>query len=225
MFEWQAIILTLNLALTTTVILVVISLPLSWWLANSQNYWVTFVESIVTLPLILPPTVLGYYLLVLLAPDSLLGGAAEVLLGSPLVFTFQGLVIGSVIYSLPFVVQPVRDGFQAIDPKLLEAAKSLGANRWQIWWRIILPLTAPMICTGAILGFAHTLGEFGVVLLIGGNIPGETRVISIALFDYVETLQMDKANALAALMLMFSFTILMVVNTLRARFNRQYQRH
>lgn len=210
--EWQAIGLTLRLAFVTTLLLLIISLPLAWWLSRGKGVVITLVESVVTLPLVLPPTVLGYYLLVAMSPEAWLGKIWFAMFDTNLVFSFSGLVIGSILYSLPFVVQPIRDGFKSIPDELLEVAQTMGANRWQRMRKVILPLAKPMIITGAVLGFAHTIGEFGVVLLIGGNIPGETRVLSIALFDYVESLQVQQANVLATGMLLFSLAVLLCVN-------------
>ena len=210
--EWQAIGLTLRLAFVTTLLLLIISLPLAWWLSRGKGVAITLVESVVTLPLVLPPTVLGYYLLVAMSPEAWLGKIWFAMFDTNLVFSFSGLVIGSILYSLPFVVQPIRDGFKSIPDELLEVAQTMGANRWQRMRKVVLPLAQPMIITGAVLGFAHTIGEFGVVLLIGGNIPGETRVLSIALFDYVESLQVQQANVLATGMLLFSLAVLLCVN-------------
>lgn len=218
MIEWQAIFLTLKLAFVSTALLLIIGIPLAWWLSQTHSKWKIIIESVITLPLILPPTVLGYYLLVAFSPEAVVGGLWGTLFDSSLVFSFTGLVIGSMLYSLPFVVQPIRDGFKNIDSELLDVAQTMGASFGQRFKLIVLPLTRPMLITGAVLGFAHTIGEFGVVLLIGGNIPGETRVVSIALFDYVESLQMQQANALAGLLLVFSFVVLLGVNY----FNKQF---
>lgn len=214
--EWQAVWLTARLAALSTLLLLLMGLPLAWWLSKrlnkGQSRLQIVVESLITLPLILPPTVLGYYLLVAMSPQGWLGGIWKTLFDSSLVFSFSGLVIGSILYSLPFVVQPIRDGFKAIDQNLLDVAQTMGASKWQRFRYIILPLAKPMIITGTVLGFAHTVGEFGVVLLIGGNIPGETRVLSIALFDYIESMQLQQANQLAGGMLLFSLAVLMTVN-------------
>ena len=210
--EWQAIWLTVKLAAVSAGILLLLGIPLAWWLANSRSRYKFIVDSLITLPLILPPTVLGYYLLVAMAPDAWLGSTWKTLFDSSLVFSFSGLVIGSILYSLPFVVQPIRDGFKSLDKNLTHVAQTMGASTWQQFRFVIFPLTRPMMITGTVLGFAHTIGEFGVVLLIGGNIPGETRVLSIALYDYIETMQLDQANQLAAGMLLFSFLVLLMVN-------------
>lgn len=214
MIEWQAIALTLKLALVSTSLLLVVGIPLAWWLSQTQSKFKSAIEALITLPLILPPTVLGYYLLVAFSSDGILGSLWGTLFGSSLVFSFSGLVLGSMLYSLPFVVQPIRDGFKNVDKNLLDIARTMGASSWQRFWLVSVPLARPMMITGAVLGFAHTIGEFGVVLLIGGNIPGETRVVSIALFDYVESLQMQEANVLAGILLVFSFVVLLGVNML-----------
>ncbi|MCB1937682.1 MAG: molybdate ABC transporter permease subunit [Rhodocyclaceae bacterium] len=206
----EAIALTLKLATLSTLVLLLVGTPLAWWLARSGAVWKEAVAAVVALPLVLPPTVLGFYLLVALGPNSPLGQAATALFGHALPFSFAGLVIGSVIYSLPFVVQPVRNAFEAIGERPLEVAATLGASPWDAFCSVALPLARPGLLTGAVLGFAHTVGEFGVVLMIGGNIPGETRVLSIAIYDYVEALEWDKAHLLAAGMVAFSFVVILV---------------
>ena len=206
----EAIALTLKLATLSTLVLLLVGTPLAWWLARSGAAWKEAVAAVVALPLVLPPTVLGFYLLVALGPNSPLGQAATALFGHALPFSFAGLVIGSVIYSLPFVVQPVRNAFEAIGERPLEVAATLGASPWDAFCSVALPLARPGLLTGAVLGFAHTVGEFGVVLMIGGNIPGETRVLSIAIYDYVEALEWDKAHLLAAGMVAFSFVVILV---------------
>ena len=206
----EAIALTLKLATLSTLVLLLVGTPLAWWLARSGAVWKEAVAAVVALTLVLPPTVLGFYLLVALGPNSPLGQAATALFGHALPFSFAGLVIGSVIYSLPFVVQPVRNAFEAIGERPLEVAATLGASPWDAFCSVALPLARPGLLTGAVLGFAHTVGEFGVVLMIGGNIPGETRVLSIAIYDYVEALEWDKAHLLAAGMVAFSFVVILV---------------
>ena len=210
----SAIWLSIKLAALTTLFLLLISLPLGWWLAKTRSRLKSVIDALVTLPLILPPTVLGYYLLVAFSPQHLLGKWWERLFNQTLVFSFSGLLIASIIYSLPFVVQPIRDGFNMLNDDLLDAAKCAGANRWQQFKDVILPLTRQSILTASIMGFAHTIGEFGVVLLIGGNIPDETKVLSIALYDYIETSQLGKANAMALGLLVFSFTVLFSISYL-----------
>lgn len=215
-----ALRLTLLLAATSTLVLLVCGTPLAWWLARGQSRWRVPVEALVALPLVLPPTVLGFYLLVLLGPAGPLGATWEGLGGPRLVFSFSGLVIGSVVYSLPFVVQPLRTSFQAIDPSLLEAAATLRASALDRWRSVILPLARHGFLTAAVLGFAHTVGEFGVVLMIGGSIPGQTKVLSIAIFDHVEQLEYARAHLLAGGMLAFSFATLLLVYALNRRLER-----
>ncbi len=206
--ELIAIWLTLKLASVTTVLLLLLGTPLAWWLARQRSNLSAFVESLVALPLILPPTVLGFYLLLMLAPQTALGRAWEQLTGSQLAFSFNALVIGSVIYSLPFVVQPLQTAFSRVPVGLLHAAATLGANPLDQFKSVVLPLCKRSFITAASLGFAHTVGEFGVVLMIGGNIPGETQVISIAIYDQVESLQFDQAHRLAAGLVVFSALLL-----------------
>lgn len=211
--DWSAIWLSLRLATVTTALLLLCGVPIAWWLARSRSRWRVVVESLVALPLILPPTVLGFYLLVMLGPRGPLGQW----IGDGLVFSFRGLVIGSMIYSLPFVVQPLRDAFLTLQEEVLDAASSLGASPMDRFWSVIVPLTRPGFLTAAVLGFAHTIGEFGVVLMIGGSIPGETRVVSIAIYDHVETMQWDRAHVLSAMLLLFSFAALLLVYTANRR--------
>ena len=202
------ILLTLALALCVTLILVAIATPLSWWLARGRGGGRDVVGAVVTLPLVLPPTVLGFYLLLALGPNGP-GGVVAALWGArTLAFSFAGLVIGGVIASLPFMVQPLRNAFAAIETEVLEVADTLGASRLQRFWRIAVPLARPGYIVGAIMSFAHTMGEFGVVLMIGGNIPGQTKVLSIAIYDFVERLEWDKAHVLAGGMVVFGFCVI-----------------
>ncbi|MCH2191032.1 MAG: molybdate ABC transporter permease subunit [Gammaproteobacteria bacterium] len=201
---------TLKLALISTLVLLAISVPLAWWLATSKSKVSSVVEVLVALPLVLPPTVLGFYLLLLMRPDSPIGGAFYSITGERLVFSFSGLIVGSVIYSLPFVVQPIQNAFVAIGRQPMESAATLGASRIDAFFTVALPLAKPGVFTAAILGFAHTVGEFGVVLMIGGNIPGETRVASIAIYDHVESLNYARAHNLAGFLLVIAFVLLMV---------------
>ncbi len=196
------------LALVTTAILLLVSPPLAWWMARTASKWRAPVEAVVALPLVLPPTVLGFYLLLAFAPSGPLGAVSHGLLGVPLAFTFTGLVIGSAIYSLPFVTGPLASAFRAMDWQLLEAAASLGASRSGRFLRLVLPLNRRALIAAGVLGFAHTVGEFGIVLMIGGNIPGETRVLSIALFDRVEMLDYGGAHLIAGSLLAFSLIVL-----------------
>lgn len=215
--ELDAIYLTMALATITTVILLLVSTPLAWWLSRRRGNLPALVEALVAMPLILPPTVLGFYLLIMLAPDTGLGRLWMQLTGSQLAFSFSALVIGSVIYSLPFVVQPLQSAFQRIPESLLQAAATLGARPLDQFRSLVIPLSRRSFITAASLGFAHTVGEFGVVLMIGGNIPGETQVLSIALYDQVESLQFDQAHRLAAGLVIFSLLLLFLLY----RSNRQ----
>jgi molybdate transport system permease protein len=207
----EPVFLTLKLATVSTLVLLIIGTPIAWWLARSQWAGKEAIGAIVALPLVLPPTVLGFYLLLLLSPNSTVGATLTNLFGHSLPFTFTGLVVGSVIYSLPFVVQPVRNAFEAIGNKPLEAAATLRASPLDTFFNVALPLARPGLLTGAVLGFAHTVGEFGVVLMIGGNIPGETKVLSIAIYDHVEALEWTEAHILAGGMLAFSFLVITVM--------------
>ena len=208
---WEPVVLTVKLAAISTLVLLVLGTPLAWWLARSKAYWKEAVGAVVALPLVLPPTVLGFYLLITLSPTSPIGQAATAVFGHSLPFTFTGLVVGSVIYSLPFVVQPVRNAFEAIGDKPLEAAATLRASPLDTFFNVALPLARPGLLSGAVLGFAHTIGEFGVVLMIGGNIPGETKVLSVAIYDHVEALEWTQAHILAGGMLAFSFVVILVM--------------
>ncbi len=203
--------LSLELAAVTTIVLLVIGTPLAWWLAWTRSRTRPVIEAVVALPLVLPPTVLGFYLLVILGPAGAIGSFWVELTGSTLTFSFAGLVIASVIYSFPFVVQPLQTAFAGVGPEPLEAAATLGATRLQQFWRVASPLALRGYLTAIVLGFAHTIGEFGVVLMVGGNIPGQTRVISIAVYEHVETLAYDQANVLSAGLLIFSFVVLLAV--------------
>jgi molybdate transport system permease protein len=211
----QALTLTLRLAVTVSAILLVIGVPLAYWLTFSRQRGKFLVEALVSLPIVLPPTVLGFYLLVALGPLSPVGRWYRAITGHTLAFTFTGLVIGSVLYSLPFAVQPMSTSFAAVDRRLLQASALLGASRWRTFWRILLPLGMPGVLTGFVLSFAHTLGEFGVVLMIGGNIPGATRTISILIFDQVEALDYAAANRTALLLLVICFVLLAALYGLR----------
>lgn len=217
----DAIFLTLKLAFIVTFVLMIVGTPIAWWLARSKAVWKEAVGAVVALPLVLPPTVLGFYLLIALGPNSPIGMAVESLFGRTLPFTFEGLVIGSVIYSLPFVVQPIRNAFEAFSDSPLEAAATLRASPLDTFFNVALPLARPGLLTGAVLGFAHTVGEFGVVLMIGGNIPGETKVLSVAIYDYVETLEWGKAHVLSAGMLAFSFVVILVMMVTEKRWRNR----
>jgi len=205
----EAVWLTFRLATLTTILLLVVGTPLAWWLARSHAWWKEGISAVVTLPLVLPPTVLGFYLLLALSPASPIGQATTAMFGQTLPFTFEGLVVASVIYSLPFVVQPIRNAFESVGHRPLEAAATLRASPLDAFFTVAVPLARGGFLTGAVLGFAHTVGEFGVVLMIGGNIPGETKVLSVAIYDYVETLQWGKAHLLAGGMVGFSFLVIL----------------
>ena len=216
--ELETLFLTLRLAAISTAALLLVSTPLAWWLSRTRSRWKPPIEAVVALPLVLPPTVLGFYLLLALGPRGPIGASWLALFDEPLVFRFAGLVIGSVIYSLPFVVQPIQTSFEEVGRTPLEAAATLGASPLDRFTSVALPLARRGLVTGAVLGFAHTLGEFGVVLMIGGNIPGRTRVVSIAIYDQVERLDYASAHRLAAILLAVAFaTLLVVFATTRTR--------
>ena len=206
-----ALLVTLKLALVSTFILLLAGTPVAWWLSRTEWRFRFLIEAVVALPLVLPPTVLGFYLLVALSPAGPIGAVTSALGLGSLAFSFSGLVIGSVIYSMPFVIQPLQDAFRAIGPRPLEVAATLRAPPLDRFFTIVLPLAKPGFITATVLGFAHTLGEFGVVLMIGGNIPGETRVVSIAIYDHVEMLEYTRAHLLAGGLLLLSFLMLTVV--------------
>lgn len=214
---WSPIRLTIELAAITTFALLIIGVPIAWWLAWTTSRWKEVVATIVALPLVLPPTVLGFYILVALGPQGLGGWIGPIAGMHTFAFTFQGLVVGSVISSLPFMVQPVRNAFEAIGGRPLEVAATLRASPLDRFFTIALPLALPGLLTGAVLTFAHTIGEFGVILMIGGNIPGETRVLSIAIYDFVETLRWREAHMLSIGMLVFSFLVILTVSLLARR--------
>lgn len=209
--DWQAIWLTLKLAATVTLLLLVISTPLAWWLASSQSKWRGPVAAVVALPLVLPPTVLGFYLLLVMGPNGWIGELTQSLGLGLLPFTFWGLVVASMCYSLPFVVQPLQSAMQAIGQRPLEVAATLGAGPLDRFFTVVLPLSKPGFVAAAVLGFSHTIGEFGVVLMIGGNIPAQTRVVSVQIYDHVEALEYSQAHWLAGSMLVFSFVVLLLL--------------
>jgi molybdate transport system permease protein len=217
---WSPVRLTLELASLTTILLLIVGTPVAWWLARSKARWKEAVAAIVALPLVLPPTVLGFYLLIALGPDGPGGWMGGFFGLRSLAFTFEALVIGSVLYSMPFVVQPIRIAFEAFGDRPLEVAATLRASPWNAFWTVAVPLAQPGFLTGAVLGFAHTVGEFGVVLMIGGNIPGRTKVLSVAIYDYVESLQWAQAHILAAGMLVFSFVVILSMMVLEKRIAR-----
>lgn len=209
--DLSALWLTFQVASLTTALLLLLGTPLAWWLARTRSRWKGVCNAVVALPLVLPPTVLGFYLLVLLGPNGPVGGLMAGLGLSPLPFTFGGLVVASVLYSLPFVVQPLQTAFAAIGRQPLEAAATLRAGPWDTFFSVVMPLAKPGFLAAAILGFAHTVGEFGVVLMIGGNIPGKTRVLSVQIYNHVEALEYSQAHWLAGGLLLFSFAVLIVM--------------
>ncbi|MFZ4743411.1 MAG: molybdate ABC transporter permease subunit [Limnohabitans sp.] len=206
--SWQAIALTLKLAGLTTLALLLIATPLAWWLAQTSSRWRAPITALVTLPLVLPPTVLGFYLLVLMGPNGPLGQLTQALGWGVLSFTFTGLLIGSIFFSLPFSVQPLQHAFQAMGARPMEVAATLRASPWDAFFSVALPMARPSMLTAAILTFAHTVGEFGVMLMIGGNIPGQTGVLSTQIYGHVEAMEYAQAHVLAAGMLVFSFAVL-----------------
>jgi molybdate transport system permease protein len=218
--DMTALLLTLELAGVSTLVLLLLGTPLAWWLARSASRLRFVVEALVALPLVLPPTVLGFYLLIALAPHGPFGATTEALGLPPLAFSFTGLVIGSVFYSLPFVVQPLQEAFRAIGQRPFDVAATLRASPLDRFFTVALPLARPGFLTATVLGFAHTLGEFGVVLMIGGNIPGETQVISIAIYEHVEALDYERAHVLSAVLLVLSFVMLMSLYAVNRRFAR-----
>ena len=221
---WSSIWLTVQLASVTTLVLLMIAVPLAHWLNNATGRLQALVELVVTLPIVLPPTVIGFYLLILLSPAHLLGKTWYAVFGTTLTFSFSGLVVGSVVYSLPFAVQPIRNAFRSVDSAIIESALALGAAAWQVFWRIIVPISRPGILVGASLSFAHTIGEFGVVLMLGGNIPGSTRVASIALYDQVQQLNYAAAHGFAIVLLVISVVLLALIALLQRKNQPPYPR-
>ncbi|WP_421950025.1 molybdate ABC transporter permease subunit [Pelagibacterium sp.] len=217
---WPAIQLTLALAAVTTLVLVIVGTPIAWWLARSKSRWTIAINALVALPLVLPPTVIGFYMLIFLGANGPGGWLAGLWGARTLAFSFPGLVIGSVFYSLPFVVQPLRNAFIAIGNEPIEAAHTLGAGPAQTFLRVAVPLARPGYLTAIVLGFAHTVGEFGVVMMIGGNIAGRTKVLSIAIFDYVEQLRWTEAHFIALAMLVFAFVALALTMSADRRISR-----
>ncbi len=215
--EFSPLILTVKLAALTTLILLVIGTPVAWWLANTKIKAKPVIEAFVALPIVLPPTVLGFYMLVVLGPQGWLGSWWFELTGQTLTFNFSGLVIASVIYSLPFVVQPIQNAFESIGHDMMETAYTLGAKPLDAFFTVAVPLAKRGFLTGGVLGFAHTLGEFGVVLMVGGNIPGETRVVSIAIYDHVETLEYGQAHKLSAILLSVAFITMLLMYVINHR--------
>lgn len=209
--DWSAIRLTLELAGIVTVLLLMVGTPIAWWLATTRSRLRSVVGAVVALPIVLPPTVLGFYLLIVMGPDGPVGMLTRSLGLGGLPFTFAGLVVASVFYSLPFVVQPIQNAFMAMGPRPLEVAATLRASPWGSFFHVALPLARPGFITAAVLGFAHTVGEFGVVLMIGGNIPGKTQVLSVQIYNHVEAIEYGQAHSLAAGLVVFSFVVLLVL--------------
>ena len=218
-YDLSALVVTLKLASITTVILILVGTPIAWWLSQTRFKFKAVIEAIIALPLILPPTVLGFYLLMTLGTNGPIGNFLESLGGSSIAFTFTGLVVGSVIYSLPFVVQPLQNSFGSIGKQPMEVAATLGASKLDRFFTVAVPLARSGFITASVLGFAHTVGEFGVVLMIGGNIPGETGVLSIAIYDHVEAMEYGQAHVLAGGLLVLSFVMLLVVYIFNRRFS------
>ena len=218
--DWTALTLTFELALISTIILLVIGTPIAWWLSQTKVRFKFLIETMVALPIVLPPTVLGFYLLIFLGPQGSIGKLVSYLGGPSLIFSFTGLVIGSIVYSMPFVIQPLQHAFSVIDKRADETAATIGFSRLRRFFYLFLPLSKTGYLSAFVLGFAHTLGEFGIVLMIGGNIPGETQVASISIYNYVEMLEYDKAHTLSLLLLLISFTLLAIIYSLRIRFGR-----
>lgn len=214
--DWQTLWLTAQLAGVVTLILLLVGTPIAWWLARTASWWRVPVGAVVALPLVLPPLVLGFYLLVMMGPEGPLGWLTAVLGVEPLPFTFLGLVVASVVYSLPFMVQPLQSAFMTVGERPLEVAATLRASPLDAFFTVAVPLAAPGFLTAAVLTFAHTVGEFGVVLMVGGNLPGVTRVASVQIFDHVEALEYADAHRLAAVMLVFSFLVLLAVYAWRS---------
>jgi molybdate transport system permease protein len=212
--DWSAIRLTFELAGVTTLLLLVIGTPIAWWLARTRSAWKGAVGAVVALPIVLPPTVIGFYMLVAMGPNGLIGRMTESLGLGLLPFTFTGLVVASIFYSLPFVVQPIQNAFEAIGERPLEAAATLRASPLDTFFSVVMPLARPGYLTATVLGFAHTVGEFGVVLMIGGNIPDKTRVVSVQIYDHVEAMDYAQAHWLSAGMVVFSFVVLLLLYTL-----------
>lgn len=222
--DWMAVWLTLKLATLVTILLLLIGTPIAWWLSQTRSRWKGIVGAAVALPLVLPPTVLGFYLLLLMGPQGAVGQLTQALGLGILPFTFPGLVIASICYSLPFAVQPLQNAFEAIGTRPLEVAATLRAGPWDTFRSVVIPLARPGFVTAAILGFAHTVGEFGIVLMIGGNIPDKTRVISVQIYDHVEAIEYAAAHWLAGGMVVFSFIVLLLLYSFNPNPNRQGER-
>ena len=215
--DWGPLLLSLELSLWTTVVLLAVGLPAAWWLVFRRRWWTPLVEAVIALPVVLPPTVLGFLVLAMIAPQTVVGRFWLSLTGEPLAFSFGGLLVASVLYSLPFVVKPIAAGFAAVDRRVLEASATLGASEIATAARVLVPMSWPAVVTGTVLGFAHTVGEFGVVLMVGGNLPGRTRTVSIAIYDHVQRFDMESATRTSLLLLGFSFAVLAITYALHRR--------
>ena len=224
MINWEPLFLTFRLAFITTVLLLLVSIPLAYWLAYSKKRLKPIVETLVSMPLVLPPTVLGFYLLIAFSPSNAFGKWLEEWLGLQLVFSFEGLVLASVIYSLPFMVHPIQSGFANLSDSLREAAYVLGKSKTTTLFKVLLPNMKPSLLTGIVLAFAHTIGEFGVVLMIGGNMPGRTKVASIAIYDEVESLNYAAANTYSLILFVLSFSILLFVYVVNGGYLKRFWR-
>lgn len=220
--DWQPIYLTFKLAFVSTILLAILSLPLAYWLAHTRTKAKALVETLVSMPLVLPPTVIGFYLLCVFSPTSGLGSWLNTYLGIQFLFTFKGLVLASLIYSLPFMVHPLQAGFSKLDPSLREASYLLGKSKWATIFKVLLPSMKPAVLTGLVLTFAHTIGEFGLVLMIGGNIPGQTKVASVAIYDEVEALNYATAHQYAFVLFALTFGILLLVYSVNAGFLKRF---
>ena len=223
--DWQSLYVSLKLATVTTLILLIISTPLAFWLAHTNNRFKDVVSAIVTLPIVMPSTVIGFYLLIFMGPNGPLGQITQSLGMGLLSFTFVGLVFGSIIYSLPFVVQPLRNSFEYVGRSPIEAAQVLGVSNIRSFFSIVLPLSKPGILTASVLGFAHTMGEFGLILMIGGSIPGETKVISVSIFESVESLEWSKAYMMSGVMLVSSFCLIFFMNKIQKKWGQDLVIH
>lgn len=221
-FSWQPLILTFKLAVLTTFFLLLLGVPLAYWLSYRENKFKYVVQTLVSMPLVLPPTVLGFYLLVAFNPQNIIGKFLDSVFNLRLVFSFEGLVVASIIYSFPFMVNPIQAGFQSLPTSLMEASYTLGKSRLKTFWKVLLPNIKPSLLTGTVISFAHTVGEFGVILMIGGSIPGETRVASIAIYDEVEALNYHTANIYALVLFAITFTILLSVYILNRRYLKAF---
>jgi molybdate transport system permease protein len=221
-FSWQPLILTFKLAVLTTIFLIFLGIPLAYWLSYRQNKFTYVLQTLVSMPLVLPPTVLGFYLLFAFNPLNVFGKFLESVFNLRLVFSFEGLVVASIIYSFPFMVNPIQAGFQSLPDSLTEASYTLGKSRLRTFWKVLLPNIKPSLLTGTVISFAHTVGEFGVILMIGGSIPGETRVASIAIYDEVEALNYHTANIYALVLFAITFTILLSVYVLNRRYLKAF---